>query len=353
MVQGNSKILIGGSVYRDHGPFWDLFNLDLSQTLGKDTATLLRNHIRFTELYWWQVPWLINKTARSNPDVVAKSAPMMDTRDRVMEFGSDRLKLIFATMPIEDFKQEFELCAMREGTSLVPWDFILRASKDPEHGFVDSIDELNKWAFDEGITLYGGYDVGHRSNNSELSVAGYFKNSDYLVEKYCSTFTNKQLPEQEDYLRSLLRRVPQLVLAIDAGGLGAQMATKLHKEFRTRVIPVEFEYYSKLGIFDSFANRIVNGNIKLVADQERRIQIHSIKKKTSEAGRVVYYVPRKEKHHADKAVSQALMVHAAESNAVGAPFALYTGGSTATINKDELSEIAGTREEYMNEVVNG
>jgi len=354
-IQGNSQLIVGGSVLRDHGPFWDLFNLDIGEifkgSLDDEAIGLLRSCVVRKELFWWQVPWLLNPEARKNPSRVASEAPVMETKDRVVKFGSDRLKVNFA-INNEDFQQEYELKAVKEGTSVIPWDFILRASNDPEMEFIPTLDQLAAWAFDTGMALLAGYDVGHRSNSSELTIFGYNEREDFAVEKYAETFVRKALPDQTEYLRKVLKRLPQLVLAIDAGGLGAEMSETLFREFPRRVIPVEFDYYAKLGIFDAFAKRVIDGRVRFIADAERRRQMHSIKKKISEAGRVIYYVPRKEKHHADKAVSQALGIHAIDSIAIGAPFVVYTGGSTLDYDRNELDELYGTHEDFLRDIVN-
>jgi hypothetical protein len=346
-------LLIGGSVYRDHGPFWDLFNLDLSAVLNEEAAKLLQGHIRKSELFWWQVPWLLKieyckdyKTL----DKVAIEAALMDTRTRVLTFGSDRLKLTFATMALEDFQQEFELCAIKEGIALIPWEAILKCSSDPEMEFSATIEDcmmnLN------GRIAIAGYDVGYRSNSSELTIYGYDQKEDMATELYAETFTRKELPDQREYLLGLLGKMRNLTLVIDAGGIGADMAASLEREYRGRVIPVEFDYYAKLGIFDAYAERMIRGKIKNVADAERRRQINSIKRKTTEAGRVIYYVARKEKHHADIAVSQALAVYGITAGAIVTPFVLYTSGGESFDNKRELEELGGSHDEFVKEVVN-
>jgi hypothetical protein len=355
IVQGHSQLLVGGSVYRDHGPFWDLFNLDLSTVLNDEAAKLLQGHIRKSELFWWQVPWLLKKEyckGYASLDKVAIEAALMDTRTRVLTFGSDRLKLTFATMALEDFQQEFELRAIKEGVALIPWEVILKCSADPEMELATTIEDCMLRIHDGGLSPIAGYDVGYRSNSSELTIYGYDEKNDFATETYAETFTRKELPDQREYLRALLNKMRSLVLVIDAGGIGADMAATLEREFPNRVISVEFDYYAKLGIFDAFAERMIRGRMKNVADAERRRQINSIKRKTTEAGRVIYYVARKEKHHADIAVSQALAVYGITMRAIAAPFEIYTSGGKSVDSKREIDELGGSHDEFVREVVN-
>lgn len=357
IVQGHSQLLVGGSVYRDNGPFWDLFNLDLGAVLNDEAAKLLQGHIRKSELFWWQVPWLLKteytKGGYASLDKIAIEAALMDTRTRVLTFGSDRLKLTFATMSLEDFQQEFELRAIKEGVALIPWEAILKCSSDPEMELASTIEDCMLRLHDSGLDPIAGYDVGYRSNSSELTIYGYAEKEDFATEVYAETFTRKELPDQREYLRGLLSKMRNLTLVIDAGGIGADMAASLEREFPSRVVPVEFDYYAKLGIFDAYADRMIRGKMKNVADAERRRQINSIKRKTTEAGRVIYYVARKEKHHADKAVSQALAVYGITSRAISAPFVIYTGGGGGlTESKREIDELGGSHDEFVKEVVN-
>lgn len=351
IVQGRSQLLVGGSVYRASGPFWDLFNLDVGSMLDPEAAKLLRPSFERRELFWWQVPWLVDRAQIRERDKIMLEAPAMETRERVMRFGSDRLKLTFATMPLEDFKQEFELCPIAEGASLVPWEVILRCSDDPEHEFCSTIGEMQARAHANGHALYAGYDVGYRSNNAELTIFGQ-NNSGIAVELYADAFARVELPDQTANLRALLAKVPGLVLAIDGTGPGAEMAQTLKREFPARVVIVEMEYYSKLGLLDAFVNRMMQGRVKFVADEERRRQIFSLKRKVNESGRVIYYVHKSEKHHADKAISQALAVHAIDQKAVCAPFEIYCGSLTEDAGHPELNELAGSHEDFVREVVN-
>ena len=356
IVQGRSQLIVGGSVYRDHGPFWDLFNLDLGDILNEEASKLLAGHIVKRELFWWQVPWLVrNCDGQAMLDKLAIEAPQMDTKTRVLTFGSDRLQLTYATMALEDFQQEFELRAIKEGESLVSWETILKVSADPEYELALTLEDTIMRLHDGGnLAPIAGYDVGYRSNSSELTIYGYNEREDFATEIYGETFTRKELPDQREYLRALLLRIRDLTLVIDAGGIGADMAATLAREFPMRVIPVEFDYYAKLGIFDDFADRMIRGRVKHAADPERRRQINSIKRKTTEAGRVIYYVARKEKHHADKAVSMALGCHGIKARVSIAPFEIYTGGGESSRDDRErmLAELAGDHDDFVKEVVN-
>jgi len=131
IIQGDSRIKIGGSVYRDHGAFNDMWNLDFGSDFDAKTSRILERCFKRSEVYWWQVPWLLDPVSRDSSMDTKERAPKMETKERVLAFGSDRLKLAFATLPKEDFQQEFELKAVKEGMSLVPWDAILKVSADP------------------------------------------------------------------------------------------------------------------------------------------------------------------------------------------------------------------------------
>jgi hypothetical protein len=355
IIQGKSYLKIGGTVNRDHGPFWDFFQMNTDNIFDDPKiAKIMRKSFRRSELFWWQVPWQLNPEARKNPGRVKELALGMETDARVEAFGSDRLRISRAILGLEDFQQEFEIRVVSGGSSLIDWDLILKASDDPKHEFLQSTSSVARWAQEGGAKLFAGFDVGRTENTSELTVFGYFERLDFPVEIYKETYDHVLLPKQTERLRGLLKdELPTLRMAIDMNGLGREMAETLAGEFPGRVIPTELEQYQRAGILDAYASRFAHGKIKIVADQERRQQISSIKKRVSEAGRTIYYVSRKEKHHADVAISQALGIHAISANSVHANWSLDAGGILAGESHRDLDEIVGaTREELYRDVVN-
>jgi len=217
-----------------------------------------------------------------------------------------------------------------------------------------TISSVKAWLARTGGELVAGYDVGRRSNTSEFTIFGYIEKSDMAVELFSETFEQKRFKTQTDYLRKVLTELPTLKLYIDCGGIGMDMAETLKEEYPGRVVPVYLEHYKKLGVLDSFANRIIKGSIKLVADAERRRHIHSIKRHISESGTITYRVPRKESHHADKAISQALAVYGINEGAISAPFVVFSGSEETLIdNNMKLDELAGGHNEFVKDVLNG
>jgi len=355
VIQGKSRMKIGGTVNRDSGPFWDFFNMDFEKLFPGDEKMkkLLARAFRKAECFWWDVPWLLNPEARLNRFEVKKLAPHMTTQERVMEFGSDRLRITFAMFPLEDFQQEFELKAIKSGAAVIPWEQILAVSSDPKHHFLATTKAVAKYAQDTGSALFAGYDVGRTDNASELTIFGYQERSDFATEIYKERHHNVPLPEQTRRLRRLLQdELTTLKIGIDMNGLGREMAETLEEEFPGRAIPVSTEHYRRSGIIDEYASRISHSKIKLVPDPDRRQQIHSIKRKQTEAGRTVYYVHRKEKHHADVAISQALGIHAINANSMHADFNIAAGGSNVDEGHIELNELCGGHEDFMRDVIN-
>ena len=354
IIQGNSYLKLGGTVNRDHGPFFDFFDMDFGKIFPDPAISkILKKAFRRSELYWWQVPWLLNPVARKNRLMVGQTAPALDTRARVSEFGSDRLKLTFAMLPLEDFQQEFELRIIQSGSSLISWELILAASSDPKHEFLPTTEAVAKWAHEHDAKLFGGYDVGRTKNDSELTIYAYFERFDMVRELYAETHSQVKLPKQTARLKHLMRdELPSLKLAIDQNGLGREMAETLEDEFPGRAIPTDLEHYQRSGIIDAFASRFIHGKIQIVPDKDRRQQIHSIKRKTSESGKTIYYVHRKEKHHADKAISQALAIHAIGANSMYADFNIDAGGSMVGTSHRDLDELCGGHDEFLRDVVN-
>jgi phage FluMu gp28-like protein len=200
-------------------------------SLHYEIGTDVENYWMFSHMriFWWDCPALCNDVATAR-----KLAPTMSTAERLDRFGTDKLFLIFGSMEIEQFQQEYELYYADESASYFPLDLLTRcafidASDDeaefvdpnefvpaasdlpPDLGFVErpdlitdvyaqqkitwscskaklsggdlndqqlydtAIDFIDRFATLVSASVYGrelvvGIDIGHSDNDSEISV---------------------------------------------------------------------------------------------------------------------------------------------------------------------------------------
>lgn len=324
-IQHGGRISVGGSVHSGSQFFDEMWDGTFKEGLDDELRSLLTDAVVRIEVPWWRCPYLVGEKWVTRMKEVNERAQRMGTRERVMTFGSQRLKMIYAVSYEDHFLQEYELVPIADGASVIPWEVILRCTPTgsrleeggpypPEvavlrRGRLRSFGDAVRLAEQVGGRLWLGYDVGRKRNASELTVLLELPSVGVLFECFYETSLNVPYDTQKGVLASYLELARQATLTIDATQAGGAVSEDLKRRFRRRVLEVEFQNYNKLQMFDRLLVRMQRGGLVMCADRSRMDQLCSVKRRVSEAGNVVYYVPRKERHHADKAVSLALGVY--------------------------------------------
>jgi hypothetical protein len=252
------------------------------------------------------VPWWLCPDFCENVVKASLEAPGLSTAERVHRFGKSILIDIFYSLEPTDFQQEYELLFADETESYFPYELIFSSCSDDLKVY-ETFDSL---VSDCSGDFYAGFDVGRTRNKSELIVLERVKKR--LYYRYGKEFDRSKFQYQEEFLRRMLKRSKRFKrLCIDKHGIGMNLAENLRSEFRSRVEGIALIGQMKESLAVDLHIAFENEEIVIPRDRKLTQQIHSIKKKATDAGYARYDTEKNETHHADKMWALALAVHAA------------------------------------------
>lgn len=217
VITRGGQIEIGSTPFGNSGKFYDLLTDEKTYSLFKRV-----------KLYWWHSPALCKDVRKA-----IEEAPLLTTEQRVEEFGTDLLVEIFKSMPLEDFQQEYENLFRDELSAFITLEMIQACTPlgDDEIKEFRTLDDFIL-AYDpkDHGDLYAGYDVGRINNASELTIIGYFPEQRIKAVLASISYKNVTFDDQEKTLLKLMNELPVHRLAIDATGLGMNLAENLQKK---------------------------------------------------------------------------------------------------------------------------
>jgi phage FluMu gp28-like protein len=310
IISKGGKLRIGSSPMGASGVFWEI-----------DTQSL-RPYPGYTRRRtpWWEVEaFCLNVSAARN-----MALPML-TGERVEMFGNDRIKAIYANMPLEDFQQEYEAEYVDEVTAWITWDEIkqnqgdenylcaIGAGRAGDKSRVDTaIRQLQQWVSEKKVeTVFsGGMDIGRTRNTSELYLVGESTTKTYPL-RLALTMDNTEFDDQLSVVMNVIANLPVKKLLIDQTGIGRNIAENAAKKFPSKVEGVDFTNATKAFWAGNTKMVMQQHKAPIPVDREMAYQIHSIKKNVTPSKNVVFDTDRNEKHHADKFWALALAHSAA------------------------------------------
>lgn len=299
VLSKGGKFRGGSSPMGASGVFWEIFTESFRKYPGFTRKTTP----------WWEVQAFCKNVREAR-----KLAPGLSTFERVEMFGKDRLQALYANMPEEDFRQEYEGEFVDETTAWITWDEIRNAQAQGE-GLVcllaeakgkhlalvrQAIDKLS-FQIEQGQVepaLAGGMDVGRVHNTSELYFVGKSSADSYPL-RLALTLDGMEFDDQMDVIIYAMTNLPVFKLLIDRTGLGRQLAENAAKRFPTKVEGVDFTNASKLVWATDGKMLIQQRKTPLPMDRDIAYQIHSIKKIVTQVN-IFFDAEKNEKHHADK-----------------------------------------------------
>lgn len=305
------RIRIGSSPFGAAGTFWEIYSQALRAYPG----------FKRKETPWWHVAAFC-----VNPGQARKLAPAMPTPARVDLFGNDRIKAIFANMPVEDFQQEYECLFVDETRSYFTWEEI-SAVQDAEliyeiarceerriDGALSAIQRLaghiTQGNAEEVLTA--GVDVGRTRDTTEITIAGMSTAGHYPI-RLLITLDRTPYDSQRAVILEALRSLPILRLWIDRNGIGSQLAEELENIWPAIAQGAQFTNESKQ-LWATTAKRLFQQRrVILPAERDLAYQIHSIKRMVTASRNNIFDTAANEKHHADKAWSLFLALAAADA----------------------------------------
>lgn len=162
-----------------------------------------------------------------------------------------------------------------------------------------------------------GVDIGRAHDLTAIAELAAVGPELRLVD--LETIERAPFAEQRELLWSRLSRPSVRGVAIDATGIGAQLAEETRAKFGSRVEPVQFTNAVKNGLFQSLHRAMEEGRLVLPADRELREDINAMHRKISTGGNIQFTAPRRPDGHSDRACALALAVDCAERNARRGP----------------------------------
>ena len=313
VISKGGRLRGGSSPLGASGVFWEVFEEKLRRYPGYTRK----------KTPWWEV-----QAFSVNVSEARRLAPGMPTAERVKVFGNERIQAIYANMPEEDFRQEYECEIVDEATAWITWAEI-RANQDEDlvcelttvRG--DQVD-LAMRAIDRVAAriaaghiergLCAGLDIGRTRNASELFVGG-LTTVDTFPLRLALTMEGMSFDEQRDVLSYALERLPITKLLADQTGIGRNLAETLEQRFGDKAEGVTFDVTLKT-VWASDAKMLIQQRRTLLpVDRDIAYQLHSIKRRVTAARNLVFDTDEEEKHHADKFWAWALMLAAGKQPA--------------------------------------
>lgn len=313
--KGGARLRIGSSPLGASGVFWEIYTQAMRPYPGYRR--------RITP--WWHV-----YSFCLNVREAVRLAPAMMTAQRVELFGNDRIKAIFANMPLEDFQQEYEAAFVDETTAWITWGEIKAAQANPPECWAatavatltpalgEAIDGLAEALprMEKGLAV--GVDIGRTRNTTEIFAVGLNPMNTYPL-RLMLTLDNIEYDDQLTVLRWVLDRLPVVSMQIDRNGIGNNLAETVAKRYPSKAAGVNFTNETKRLWATDAKMLIQQSRTPLPVDRDLAYQIHSIKKLVTPSKNLVFDTERNEKHHADKFWAWALALSGAQGAGRYAP----------------------------------
>ena len=310
VISRGGNLEIGSTPFGNKGKFYEIV-----------TNTLQFQQFKRIEVYWYMSPAL----CRDVPGAI-KAASSLTTEQLVQKYGSEILQEIFSNMSLEDFQQEYECQFRDELAAFITLEMIQKCTPLPsDDGNPETTEEIEAFkSIDDLILgynadkhgyLYAGYDVGRTNDASELIVIGYQPDRDLRKVIATITFKKVSFQEQRDNLKHLMKELPIYRLAIDATGLGMNLAEDMVAAFPHKVEGVTFTNPVKETLANDTWLVFDKAQIALPPDRDLQRQIHSIKKIVTAAKNARFDCDSNSKDHADKFWALALANHAVGEHA--------------------------------------
>lgn len=317
VITKGGVIRIGSTPFGASGMFWEIYEQKLQAFPGYN---------RFF-VPWWRSYALCKDTKKA-----MLLAPAMQTEERVKAFGSERLVQIFQNMVLEDFQQEYECNWIDDAVAWIDWDLIKKnqaldqdgnlvyfRAKTVEQAFT-AIEQLAA-AIQSGKAepvLAGGGDIGRKRDTSEFIFLGR-ATTGQIPYRLGITLDRVEFDDQAAVLNRALEILPVSQFLIDGYGIGMQLAENAMRRWGAKVQTGDFTNENKSLWAVEIKLRFQRGEIPIPTLRDLAYQIHSVRRKMTEAKTIVFDVEAEseQKHHADQFWALALAAWAAK-NSVGA-----------------------------------
>ena len=232
----------------------------------------------------------------------------------------------------QTWQQEYECAFLSERDNYIPLDLIVTC-EDPKATVTLPAGWDDR---SEGGEYYFGYDVARVHDLAVLAVVE--KLGDVQWTRGLIEMHNMKFSDQESILGDVIPRC--LRGAIDATGLGTEMAERLAARFPGKVEPVAFTAGRKQEMAVRMKRHFEERTLRVPEYRALRRDLNAVKRMVTTAGNIRFDAERTEEGHADRFWALALALHAAGR----APRAIAAG---ALDDDDWYSSGLGNRESRL------
>lgn len=316
ITRGTGTLTIGSTPLGKKGIHFDITD-----------EKMYRNIYTFHRIWWWNCKDFVKKGSFREAQ---KKAPLMDTEERVIKYGSEKLIAIFISIDLDQFQQEYEIHHIDESVSFFPIDLINKCVyeividdiflEDDEYSdgsiafpimdkypgvdfkLYKEIEDLRAGVRDGKVKgkLLAGYDVGRKKHAGEFVIVEELgeEHENLQIVRFLKTFRNTKYGIQKDYLKYALEVFGSMKMKIDSGGIGSNLAEDL-EDYSWRVEGIDFSNPWKEEVCSDFRIRLENQAMAIPNRKDVKNQIHSIKRKVTEHGNFVFDAEKNKTHHGD------------------------------------------------------
>ena len=206
----------------------------------------------------------------------------------------------------ETWQQEYECVFLSDSQNYIPMDLIVEC-EHPEASVALPLD----WPDGGGRQCYFGYDVGRVRDLAVVAV----------VEKVGDVFWTRALIEMPRTKFSTQERALHDVApfcvrgAVDASGLGMEMAERLAAKFPGKVEPIAFTVASKQAMAVRMKRHFEERTLRIPEYRALRRDLNAVQRIVTGAGNIRFDAERTDEGHADRFWALALALEAAEHSA--------------------------------------
>jgi len=277
---------------------------------------------------WWCIPEFCKDV-----EAARKVADDLHTHARVDLFATEKIALIKGSMPLDDFRQEYECADLDEQYSYYPWDLIngcvpilnVDAENTPEftapagdlsdgdtndsgrsgvHHY-DNFEDFTE-AIRNGIIkgpILGGFDVGRTNDASEIYYIEEHPHTHHQIARCNITMKNVSFPEQRRTVLEQFKTLGSRLIrfGVDNNGIGMNIAEDLEAESYEKVVKLAMNNSAwKEEACRNFKYRMSKRGISFSTRRSILSQIHSIKRILLPSGDWRFDAEKTKKHHGDK-----------------------------------------------------
>jgi phage FluMu gp28-like protein len=184
----------------------------------------------------------------------------------------------------ESWAMMYECQWAEDGSALLGWELLHNLAIGMESRIHDG-------------PVYVGVDVGRVNDRTAIAVVGMEADKFRLL--HLDEHKGTAFAEQRGLVSQLFRRYPVRRLQIDRTGLGRQLAEEVCNDFPQQARGIDFTWQRKEKLALNLLKLAEDRRLILPNNPAILAQLHAVKRKATQGGRIIYDAARDESGHAD------------------------------------------------------